>query len=252
MKTAGIFAGAVALAASIASVANAHTYLSHVTLDGTKYDEGVCIRPYPTNRNFPVKDPASTDLTCNVGGVSSPAAKTCPVEAGSTITVEWHHDNDSASDDIIDASHEGPCLVYMAPLESNGQGDVWFKIFEDGYDASSKQWCVDKIRASGGKLDVTLPSDIKAGDYLLRTEVIALHEADTDYATNSARGAQYYPNCAQISVSGGGSAEPQGYAIPGIYKTDSPGILFNLYSSYSSYPIPGPPVYVSGSAGSSD
>ncbi|KAJ2401375.1 hypothetical protein GGI23_001438 [Coemansia sp. RSA 2559] len=249
MKTASILGTVAALVASIASV-SAHTYLSHLTLDGTKYGEGVCIRPYPTNRNFPVKDPSSTNLTCNVGGVTSTAAKTCPVEAGSTITVEWHHNDDSASDDIIDGSHLGPCLVYMAPLESNGSGDVWFKIFEDGYDASTKQWCVNKIRANGGKLDVTLPADIKAGDYLLRTEVIALHEADTDYATNPARGAQYYPNCGQISVSGGGNAEPQGYAIPGIYKTNSPGILFNLYSSYDSYPIPGPPLYVAGAVAS--
>ncbi|KAJ1932982.1 hypothetical protein EC988_009272 [Linderina pennispora] len=138
----------------------------------------------------------------------------------------------------------------MAPLSSNGKGDVWFKVFEDGYDAGSKKWCVDKIRANGGKLNIKLPADIKAGNYLLRTEIIALHESDTDYAVNPARGSQYYPNCAQVSVTGGGSAVPKGYAIPGIYKTNSPGILFNLYSSYSSYPIPGPPLYTGG-AGSS-
>ncbi|KAJ2535888.1 hypothetical protein EV175_006862, partial [Coemansia sp. RSA 1933] len=111
MKTAGILGSAISLVAAGISCVNAHTYLSHLTLDSTKYDEGVCIRPYPTNRNYPVKDPSSTDLTCNVGGITSTAAKTCLVEAGSTITVEWHHDNDSSSDDIIDASHLGPCLV---------------------------------------------------------------------------------------------------------------------------------------------
>ncbi|KAJ2083761.1 hypothetical protein H4R24_000532 [Coemansia sp. RSA 988] len=247
MKTVFSFGSALALFASMASMANAHTYLSKLTLDGVQESEGKCIRPYPSNRDFPVKDPSSTDLTCGTGGVSTTASETCPVEAGSTITVEWHHDNDSASDDIIDGTHLGPCLVYMAPLESNGSGNVWFKIFEDGYDASTSTWCVDKIRSSGGKLDVTLPSDIKAGDYLLRTEVIALHESDTDYSVNPDRGAQYYPNCAQLSVTGGGSAEPEGSAIPGIYKTDSPGILFNLYNSFTSYPIPGPDVYVSGS-----
>ncbi|KAJ2719249.1 hypothetical protein GGI07_005318 [Coemansia sp. Benny D115] len=240
---------AIALAASMASMVNAHTYLSKLNIAGTQYDEGVCIRPYPANRNFPVKNPMSTDMTCGVGGVSTTASKNCPVSAGSKVTVEWHHDNDSAADDVVDGSHLGPCLVYMAPLASNGQGDVWFKIFEDGYDASSKKWCVDKIRANNGKLDITIPSDIKAGDYLLRTEVIALHEGDTDYASNSDRGAQYYPNCAQLSVTGSGSAVPKGYAIPGIYKTNSPGILFNVYSSFSSYPIPGPAVYVPGSAG---
>ncbi|KAJ2267545.1 hypothetical protein EV176_005225, partial [Coemansia sp. RSA 451] len=174
------------------------------------------------------------------------ASETCPVKAGSTITVEWHHDNDSASDDVIDITHLGPCMVYMAPLESNGSGDVWFKIFEDGYDAATSTWCVNKIRNNGGKLDVALPADIKSGDYLVRTEIIALHESDTDYAVNPARGSQFYVNCAQVSVTNGGSAEPQGYAIPGIYKSTTPGVIFNLYSSYSSYPIPGPAVYVSG------
>ncbi|KAJ2706490.1 hypothetical protein FB645_001497 [Coemansia sp. IMI 203386] len=241
------FVSVLALAATLASSVNAHTYLSKLNIAGTQYDEGVCIRPYPANRNFPVKDPNSTDLTCGAGGVSQQAAKNCPVNAGDKITVEWHHDNDSASDDVIDVSHLGPCLVYMAPLESNGSGNVWFKIFEDGYDAASGKWCVNKIRDNGGKLDITVPADIKAGDYLLRTEVIALHESDTDYAANPARGSQYYPNCAQISVAGDGSAVPQGYAIPGIYKSNDPGIVFNLYSSYSSYPIPGPPVYVAGS-----
>ncbi|KAJ2854695.1 hypothetical protein GGI22_004407, partial [Coemansia erecta] len=48
----------------------------------------------------------------------------------------------------------------------------------------------------------------------------------------------------------GGNSEPQCYAIPGIYKTNSPGILFNLYSSYDSYPIPGPPLYVAGAVAS--
>ncbi|KAJ2304631.1 hypothetical protein IWW54_005336 [Coemansia sp. RSA 2705] len=248
MKAVFAFGSALAL---FAGMANAHTYLSKMTIGGKLLNEGQCIRPYPVNRNYPVKDVQSTDLTCGFGGVSSTASETCPAEAGSTITVEWHHDNDSASDDIIDVSHLGPCLVYMAPLESNGKGPVFFKIFEDGYDAATNTWCVNKIRANGGKLDVQLPSDIKAGDYLLRTEILALHESDTDYAVNPARGTQFYVNCAQITVTGGGSAEPKGYAIPGIYKSDAPGILFNLYSSYTSYPIPGPAVYVSGS-GSKD
>ncbi|KAJ2777427.1 hypothetical protein GGI15_004506 [Coemansia interrupta] len=246
------FGSTLALFASLASAVNAHTYLSKLNIGGTQYDEGVCIRPYPTNRNYPIKDVLSTDMTCGVGASSTSAAQNCPAEAGSTVTVEWHHNNDSASDDIIDPTHLGPCMVYMAPLSSNGEGDVWFKIFEDGYDASSGQWCVNKIIANKGKLDITLPADIKAGDYLLRTEVIALHEADTDYAQNSARGAQFYVNCAQLSVTGSGSAEPKGYPIPGIYKSTTPGVLFNRYSSFTSYPIPGPEVYVAGAVSGGD
>ncbi|KAJ1987872.1 hypothetical protein GGI25_004171 [Coemansia spiralis] len=235
--------------AGIAQVA-AHTYLSHVTLDGTRYNEGQCIRPYPKDRNFPVYDPSSKDLTCGTNGINTVAAQTCAVKAGSVITVEWHQLNDSAADLVIDPSHVGPCLVYMAPLSSGGAGDVWFKIFEEGYDPTTKKWCINNLIANHGKLDVKLPSDIKAGDYLLRTEIIALHEAFSNYATQSAtppEGAQYYVNCAQVSVSGGGDVTPQGYAIPGIYKTDSPGILINVYLPFGTYTIPGPPVYVAGS-----
>jgi hypothetical protein len=35
--------------------------------------------------------------------------------------------------------------------------------------------------------------NIPAGDYLLRAEIIGLHEADALYSQNSARGAQFYP-----------------------------------------------------------
>ncbi|KAI8323414.1 hypothetical protein GQ54DRAFT_296740 [Martensiomyces pterosporus] len=232
----------LASAASFGSVALAHTHLAHLTLDGTRYGEGVCIKPYPAAKNNPVKNPASADLTCGLNNADTKAAKTCPVKAGSKITVEWRHNTDAPTDDIISASHVGPCLVYMAPLASGGKGDAWFKIFEEGYDTASKKWCTDRIRANQGKLDVNLPADIKAGDYLLRTEIIALHQAMDDYATNPSRGAQYYVNCAQVSVSGGGSASPQGYPIPGIYKTNDPGILFNHNKPFTTYPIPGPPI----------
>ncbi|KAJ2453306.1 hypothetical protein EV183_002363 [Coemansia sp. RSA 2336] len=249
MKIAFSFGATVAL---LASMANAHTYLSKLNLDGQQKTEGQCIRPYPQDRNFPILDVHSTDITCGVGGVSTTASETCPVEAGSTITVEWHCITDSPDDVVIDVSHHGPCIVYMAPLESNGAGNVWFKIFEDGHDTESNIWCVDKIRGSGGKLDVTLPADIKSGDYLLRTEIIALHDAGADNAVHPDRGAQFYVNCAQLSVKNGGDAVPEGYAIPGIYKPNDPGILLNIYAPLPNYTIPGPPVYISGSDSGND
>lgn len=46
--------------------------------------------------------------------------------------------------------------------------------------------------------------------------------------------------CAQIRITGGGSKAPQTYNIPGIYAQNDPGILFNLWQSFTSYPIPGP------------
>ena len=70
--------------------------------------------------------------------------------------------------------------------------------------------------------------------------MIALHGA------GSSGGAQLYMECAQINVVGGsGSASPQTYSIPGIYKANDPGILVNIYSmtTSSKYTIPGPPVF---------
>ncbi|KAJ2698111.1 hypothetical protein FB645_005730 [Coemansia sp. IMI 203386] len=167
--------------------------------------------------------------------MSPSSTDTCGITAGSTITVEWHHNGDQGP--VISASHKGPCMVYMAPLESNGEGNVWFKIFEDGYDSKSKKWCVDKLINNGGKLNVVIPKDIRPGGYLLRTEIMALHNA------RDAGGMQDYANCAQLQVAGSGSKTPKGVAIPGVYKADDPGILINIYKKLSEYPIPGPPVY---------
>lgn len=94
-------------------------------------------------------------------------------------------------------------MVYIAPTASNGEGDVWVKLAEDGYDGSS--WAVEKLIANKGKHDVTLPSTLADGEYLIRGEIIALHEADVAFSANSARGAQFYMECVQISVSGGGA-----------------------------------------------
>ncbi|KAJ2078808.1 hypothetical protein H4R24_004215 [Coemansia sp. RSA 988] len=179
--------------------------------------------------------------------MSSSATKQCPIAAGSTITIKW---TESGGDSrAISPSHLGPCLAYLAPMESNGEGNVWFKIHEDGYTADDDKWCVDRIVASKGLWDIPIPSDIKPGDYLLRTEVIALHEANRVFGEDKDAGAQYYPNCAQLTITGTGSAVPSGVAIPGLYKRDDPGILFNLWDGHKSYEIPGPAVYKGGGGG---
>lgn len=94
-------------------------------------------------------------------------------------------------------------MVYIAPTESNGAGDVWVKLAEEGYDGTT--WAVDNLITNNGKNSVTIPSSFTAGTYLLRGEIIALHEADAAYNVNSARGAQFYVECLQIQITSGGS-----------------------------------------------
>jgi hypothetical protein len=99
--------------------------------------------------------------------------------------------------------------------------------------------------ANKGRVDITLPADIAPGNYLLRGEILAHHGS---YALN---GVQPYVGCVELTVSGSGKATPAGVAIPGVYSNTDPGMLFDLYKSFTSYPIPGPAVYKSGSSSSS-
>jgi hypothetical protein len=108
-------------------------------------------------------------------------------------------------------------ITYLAKVSNatdlNVTGLKWFKIFQDGLDSSGK-WGVDRMIANGGKVTFTIPSCIPPGQYLLRHELIALHGAST-YP-----GAQFYLECAQINVTGGGSKSPATVSFPGAYKGD--------------------------------
>jgi lytic cellulose monooxygenase (C1-hydroxylating) len=44
-----------------------------------------------------------------------------------------------------------------------------------------------------------------------------------------------YIGCAQVKVSGGGSANPPKIALPGAYKGSDPGITVNIYNNLQSY-----------------
>ena len=65
--------------------------------------------------------------------------------------------------------------------------------------------------------------------YLLRGELIALHEGDAAFDKNPIRGAQFYPNCVQLEVLGDGKVElPQGVGFPGAYSFEDPGIHYDV------------------------
>ncbi|KAK3690368.1 glycosyl hydrolase family 61-domain-containing protein [Podospora appendiculata] len=230
------------LALALAATVSAHTTMFSVWVNGADQGDGrnVYIRSPPSNS--PVKDLASTDLVCNVNGAKA-VSSFVKAAAGSTLTFEWFHDN--RGDDIIDGSHKGPIITYIAPFTTgNGASSIWTKIAEEGFDSSSKLWAVDKLKTNGGKKDFTLPAGLAAGKYLIRQEIIALHESDAAFNVNSARGAQFYPSCVQIEVTGSGTVVPnQNFNFNTGYTYSDLGILFNLYGSFTSYTIPGPKVF---------
>lgn len=78
--------------------------------------------------------------------------------------------------------------------------------------------------AGNAGVKYTIPSCLKAGYYLVRHEIIALHSA---YAYP---GAQFYPGCHQLKVTGGGSTTPSNLvAFPGAYKGSDAGITYDAY-----------------------
>lgn len=93
----------------------------------------------------------------------------------------------------------GPIIVYMADmsLSSTGRGAIWTKVYQDGQVGGS--WAVSRPREdpAHGKQEFIIPPKLKTGYlysqvsltyirsidqlgfriYLVRTEIIALHEA---------------------------------------------------------------------------
>ncbi|KAJ1752757.1 hypothetical protein IW139_002259 [Coemansia sp. RSA 353] len=221
-----------------------HTYMTNLSIDGTKLAENKCIVKPWSNENFPEVDATKDTMRCRSASTTL-NGEFCTVAAGSTISVHMH---ESGPDDRpISESHRGPVLAYMALADTNGEGEVWFKIFEDGYDSSSNVWGVDTFIKNNGKIDLVIPADIAPGNYLVRSEIIALHEGNRVYGADKDSGAQFYPSCALITVTGTGTATPKMYAIPGIYDKNDPGVLYDLWDD-KPYVIPGPPVYVAGKA----
>ncbi|KAJ1836234.1 hypothetical protein IWW55_000023 [Coemansia sp. RSA 2706] len=228
----------------LAATTHAHTSLFYVGADGAygKQDQYLIPSSYG---NAPVKDLSSPDLRCRSKTIEPGSVEKLGLTAGGTLSIQWQHIHNSVKIPVMSLSHIGPCLVYVSPLASNGEGAVWHKIFAEGYDASAKQWCTTKVIKNNGKLDVPIPAGLPNGDYLIRTELFALHQA-------KALGmAQLYPNCAVATVSGGqGTTLPDGVAIPGVYNAKDPGILYDRSGDPTKYEIPGPPLF-DGSAGGS-
>lgn len=218
-----------------ATLVSSHALMWGVSVNGVDQGDGRSnyIRSPPNDS--PIRDMSSPEMVCNVNG-ATPAPSFVSAAPGSKITFEWYHDN--RDDDIIDPSHEGPIITHIAPYTSGAAtGPIWTKIAEEGF--SGGKWAVDRLIANRGKIDVSLP-DLAAGKYLLRQEIIALHEADGSYPE---RGAQFYPSCVQLEVTGQGSVTlpKDGFDISS-YSAKDPGIFFDLYAPYNSYSIPGPKV----------
>ncbi|KAI1770502.1 carbohydrate-binding module family 1 protein [Hypoxylon cercidicola] len=238
-----------ALAVVAATKVAGHSLFQDLWVDGVDMGSQ-CVRM--PGSNSPVTNVNSNDIRCNVGGSRGVSGK-CAVKAGSTVTVEMHAQpgDRSCGSEAIGGAHYGPVNVYLSqvPDASTADGSTpWYKIFADSWSAKGSvgdgdNWGTNDLNSCCGKMDVPIPADTPAGDYLLRAEVIALHTA------SSAGGAQFYVSCYQITVAGNSAkaaALPAGVKLPGALKSSDPGIQINIHSKMASYVNPGPAVIASG------
>ncbi|KAJ1300408.1 hypothetical protein OPQ81_005228 [Rhizoctonia solani] len=193
--------------------------------------------------NGPVEDVTSIDIQCNgysAGGAegSAPAPLVAVAAAGTQVALNWTTWPDS---------HAGPVITYMARAPSDitkwnpGTDAVWFKVAEQGYE-NGKWAATDILTGENNSIArFTIPASLKAGQYLIRHEIIALH------AAYSYPGAQFYPSCIQVEVTGSGTetGPSELVAFPGAYTASTPGIVFDMYKG-EDYPIPGPAVWTGG------
>jgi len=182
----------------------------------------------------PIENVNDPGLACG-RDAKAPALKAV-ARAGAKVTVQWSG---------IVRTHYGPSMTYLAYLpEPNAkpQNLSFFKISERGYDPQEKLWANEQLIKADRKDTFQLPSDIKPGMYVLRTELVSLH-----YAARS--GAQFYAHCFNVDVQGSGSATPEGVTFPGGYSKSDPSLAFKLYkddkseNGWESYKVPGPPKY---------
>ncbi|KAJ1709640.1 endoglucanase [Aspergillus flavus] len=236
--------------AAIAPFVSAHYFFDTLIVDGKESSPNQYVRSntrpakYNPTKWVNTRDdmtPDMPDFRCNKGSFTfAGQTGTAEVKAGSKLAMKLG----------VGATmkHPGPALVYMSKAPSTaktyqGDGD-WFKIYEEGIcdknkDVKSDAWCsYDKDR-----VEFTIPKDLADGEYLIRAEHIGVHGAHAGEA-------EFYYECAQVKVVGGGNGTPgPTVKFPGAYKKTDPSFTYSVWGGYKDYPMPGPQVWT-GSSGS--
>jgi len=241
-------------ALAYASAASAHGYIASVQANGQTYngynpaigpwqpDQNSVSWPYTaTDLGFVAPNAlGGSDISCHRGATNAKLYAT--VAAGSEVSLQWNTWPDS---------HKGPILDYLAPC--NGECTSvdknslkFFKIAQKGQislgagNGQPGYWPPDDLIKNGLTWKVKIPSNVKPGNYVLRHEILALHSA------YDVGGAQFYPQCINLKITGSGNAAPSGVSANQLYTSTHPGVHYNIYNDNSNptYQIPGPAIAI--------
>lgn len=180
-----------ALVGSLAASVSAHGYVQGIVAAGTFYTgyspSFQYASPPPTvigwsdpedlsNGFIDPSNYTTPEIICHLG--ATPGGTSAPVAAGDTVELQWTPWPDS---------HHGPVLTYLA--NCNGKCETvdkttleFVKIDEVGLISDADvpgTWASDQLIANNNSWVVTIPKSIKAGNYVMRHEIIALHSAET-------------------------------------------------------------------------
>ncbi|KAF1979008.1 hypothetical protein BU23DRAFT_549699 [Bimuria novae-zelandiae CBS 107.79] len=236
---------------ALAATAAAHGTVTGIVADGV-YTKGYDLQYYYAKQNgqavpetpgwssenldngFVAPDAYSTpDIICHKK--AAPGTSSATVKAGGKVDFQWS---------AWPESHIGPMITYVAKCTAectaaDKETLKWVKIDGEGF---TDDWASNKMIANNNTWSVTVPSTLASGNYVFRHETIALHGAGSE------NGAQNYPFCLNIAITGGGSDEPEGVLGTALYTSKDAGILYSPYSGDNTgYTVPGPALYGSGS-----
>ncbi|CAG8628788.1 5892_t:CDS:2 [Acaulospora colombiana] len=232
--------------ATCTSLVAAHGALGGIFIDGVYYpgpnpsgDSGEFVIRAVNDIN-PVKGTDNPDMNCGHGATK--AARVAPANPGSEVAFTWLNGERGPW-----VHNTGAVMTYMAACGSEGCANFdsanaqFFKIGELGRKPEGGYYMADLTGEFNKTLSVTLPKNLPAGQYLIRHELIAMQLG------MSPGGAEFYPACVQIDLSGPevSSAElPKGSDVvtfPGGYSDTDPGILDpHVYDPGYEYVFPGP------------
>jgi AA9 family protein len=117
-----------------------------------------------------------------------------------------------------------PRPLFLQCFQADPRSAVWFKVHQDGLRSGGTWGATPLMAANNAGYKFTIPQCLAPGSYLVRHELVALH------AAWAYPGAQFYPSCFQVRVTGSGTARPSGLvSFPGAYKATDPGVVFDVY-----------------------
>ncbi|OTA79120.1 glycoside hydrolase family 61 protein [Hypoxylon sp. CO27-5] len=222
---------------------SAHSFLTNININGLSYDGFRPTEPdaHPivigwsttaSDQGYVNQTGYRTEaIICHRGAKN--AKGHAPVSAGGIVHLQWNG---------WPESHKGPVMDYLAPCDGSCEtvdknALRFFKIDQVGLVDGSKApglWGSDQLIANNNSWVVEIPRQIQPGFYVLRTEIIALHNASHEI------GAQNYPQCINLEIIGKGSNLPSGVLGKELYDPNDTSMRLDIYKGVSTYKIPGP------------